>query len=81
MRITDIVFKYHGRGKNDIEFTPHDADETADPKYYGFATPDGAFMIMKDTGGTAFRYYLGETTYEASWIARASLTYDYIYNL
>ena len=81
MKLTDIVFKIHRRGDSAVELMPHDADEASDPKYYGFAHPDGGFMIMEDTGGTAFRYYIGRNAYQAAWAGRAGLSYDYIYNL
>jgi len=81
MKLTDIVFKVHSRGGSGVEFLTHDIDEVGDPKYYGMAHPDGGFLIIQDTGGTALRYYIGKDAYEASWTARAGLSYDYIYNL
>jgi len=81
MKLFDFTRQVHRTGGGDVEFLPHNADESGDPKYYGFASPDGSFMIMEDTGGTAFRYYIGRGTYAAAWSGRVALSYDYIYNL
>jgi len=79
-QLQDIVFKIHSRGGQTVSFLNHDTDESGTPMYYGFAHPDNGFMIMQVTT-TATRYYIGKDSYETAWAARASLSYDYIYNL
>lgn len=62
-------------------FQVSDIDESGDPKYYGFINNKGAWYILKDTGGTTFRYIKGDTNYTTNWTSRSGLTYDYFYNI
>ena len=81
MKLFDIARIIHRVGGSNVEFLVHDIDESGDPKYYGFAAPDGGFIVMEVTNDTAYRYYIGRGTYEAAWTGRAALSYDYVYNL
>lgn len=59
------------------DYKVSDVDEAADPKFYGFLRADGYWYVMRNTGGTAFRYAAGSTGYAAAWAGRASLSYGY----
>lgn len=55
-----------------------DADDAADPQYYGKLTVDGAWHILKiSSGGAVHRYAAGLKNYTTAWANRASLGYDY----
>lgn len=50
--------------------------------YYGFTNKNGAWLIMReDTQTSSFRYAKGETDFARSWSSRATLKYDYYFNL
>jgi hypothetical protein len=50
--------------------------------YYGFTNKDGAWLIMKqDSDSNSFRYAKGETSFPINWKDRATMKYDYYYNL
>ena len=59
------------------QYKASDTDATSDPQYYGFLRNDGAWYIMKVSGGNTFRYQIGGSDYAANWAARASLGYSY----
>ena len=53
-------------------------------KYYGYVDRDGGWYIMRKevgTGTATIRYYAGTTSYALSWIGKASLGYDYWFNI
>lgn len=65
-----------------------EADELSNPKYYGMVNKKGDWYILRDdTTGTSssssssFRYCYGQTDFPTNWTNRASLTYDYPYNI
>ena len=49
-------------------------------EYYGYTDKDGNWYIMQLTGTTA-RYCKGAESYTTNWTNRASLSYDYFYNI
>lgn len=50
--------------------------------YYGFTNKSGAWLIMKeDSDSNSFRYAKGDASFPSNWKARATLIYDYYYNL
>lgn len=69
------------------DFLIQDVDEAGNPAYYGFANRSGAWYIMQNTGDTTFRLATRQSVsdayrdYAAAWAARASLTYEYIYDV
>jgi hypothetical protein len=68
--------------KANIIYSIQDADESSDPRYYGYADITGACIIMEQTQSTgAHRYFVDKETYTTHWTNRASLTYDYIFNV
>ena len=65
-----------------IKYQISDQDNTGNPSYFGFASPTGSWYIMKqDTAANTYRYASGSTGYATNWTNRASLTYDYIFNI
>lgn len=61
-----------------------DKDDDASPNYYGFTDKEGNWYIMRETissGADTYRYTKGESNYDTNWTNRASLTYDYFYNV
>jgi len=80
MQNTQKAIQSYFRDNGEVELLAHDIDDSSDPQYYGYAHYSGAFMIVKVTSGT-YRYYKGRDTYATSWATRASLSYDYIFNL
>ena len=59
-----------------------DQDAASNPSYYGFVDVDGNWYIISINSATgATRYAKGLAgTYETSWAARTTLTYNYYYN-
>lgn len=78
------------KGLNDLQYDnslldsykPADIDEASDPKYFGFITINGQWYILRvnESAGT-LRYARGDGDYSTNWTNRASLTYDYLYNV
>lgn len=57
-------------------FKPANVDMNNDPKYYGFLSHDGRYVIQKEnTAAGTFHYYAGITGYTTAWTNRASLEY------
>lgn len=54
--------------------------DSGSPQYYGYADAEGAWYIMELTNTTG-RYVKGDSDYETNWTNRASLTYDYFFNV
>ena len=68
--------------KGEIPYHVHEADETSDPRYYGYLATNGSWVIMKQTISSGqHRYCIGKSSFSTNWTNRASLTYDYISNL
>jgi len=57
-----------------------DTDDASSTKYYGFTDVDGNWYILRESSN-AFRYSTGTTNYATNWNNRASLTYDYLFNV
>ena len=73
---------FHPLGGAQHSFYIHQADEASDPRYYGYTDHRGHWIIMKQTLSTGeHRYVSGKTSFPANWTNRASLSYDYFYNL
>lgn len=50
--------------------------------FYGFTNKSGAWLIMKeDSENNSFRYAKGDASFPNNWKTRATLKYDYYYNL
>ena len=50
--------------------------------FYGFTKQGGAwFILQEDTEAGSFRYVKGDANFTANWANRASLNYDYYYNV
>lgn len=50
--------------------------------FYGFTNKSGGWLIMKeDSENNSFRYAKGDASFPNNWKARATLKYDYYYNL
>ena len=61
-----------------FDYAISDEDSAGDPRYYGFLSPIGSWIIMKhDVAGLNYRYCTGKNGYVAKWTDRASLSYDY----
>ena len=61
----------------------HDLDESSSTlNYFGFVNDVGKWYILEYVSATTstFRISQNATNYTSGWAARASLTYDYIYN-
>lgn len=62
-----------------------DRDEAvSSPNYYGFIKKDGSWYIMRQTSSSGvytYRYVKGSSDYATNWTNRASLSYDYFYNI
>lgn len=57
-----------------------DTDDASATKYYGFTDIDGNWYILKESSST-YRYSTGTANYATNWTNRASLTYDYLFNV
>lgn len=61
-----------------------DKDDDGSPNYYGFTDSDGGWYVMKETvsaGNDTYRFAKGSADYAANWSNRASLSYDYFFNV
>lgn len=68
--------------KNGHTYYIHEVDESADPRYYGYADHMGSWIIMQQTIATgAHRYATGKSSFPTNWTGKAVLDYDYYYNL
>lgn len=62
-------------------------DDTGATKYYGYAKPNGAWYILRETSAGSYRYARGQRTessgsiFSDAWADRANLTYGYIYEV
>ncbi|GIW60589.1 MAG: hypothetical protein KatS3mg087_1655 [Patescibacteria group bacterium] len=82
LRVYDHTFKYHRKGGNEVVFEMHDYDDGGSVEYYGYVNEAGAWIIKKhDSTAKTFRFAAGQSDYSTNWGNRASLSYDYLYNL
>ena len=73
---------FHPLGGANIEYMVHQADESSDPRYYGYVDHRGAWIIMQQTIATgAHRYASGKSDFPTNWTGKAGLSYDYYNNL
>ena len=64
--------------KAQMDFIIHQADESSNPKYYGYLSGIGTWIIMQQNTATgAHRYAVGKTDFSTNWTGRAALSYDY----
>lgn len=76
MEIKDFRYILHQVGGQTVSFLPCRVDDTSDPKYYGFASVSGSWMIMRQTESIgAFQYCFGKRDFLTHWGNRAGLTY------
>jgi len=81
-RISLLPTDANGRAANDPlgHYKLSDADDSADPQYYGKVTAEGAWHILKiSAGGSTHRYAQGPDSYTTAWANRASIGYDYFH--
>lgn len=53
-----------------------------DPIYIGYTAKDGRWFIKEySTSAGTMRYFKGDSDYPTNWTGRASLVYDYFYNI
>lgn len=57
-----------------------EVDKSTSTKYVGFVDVDGNWYIMRAYNNT-YRYTAGSTNFVTNWGDRASLVYDYLYNV
>jgi len=80
--IQDRKYRYHNYGDREIVLLATDYDDDSNPKYYSYVSEDELWLIEKhDTTTKQVRYIFGKGSYETNWTNRASLSYDYYYNL
>ena len=74
---------FHVLGKNgSMMYYIHEADESSDPRYYGYVDHRGAWIIMEQTVATGVhRYANGKQDFPTNWTGKAGLSYDYYNNL
>ena len=61
-----------------------DMDTGGSPQYFGFVEAVGNWYIIQMSSGGAVRYARGDSNlnpYIPNWTNRATLTYDYFYNV
>ena len=64
--------------KDSKSYVVSDEDESSDPKYYGFLSYDGTWIIMEHTASSgSYRFASGHEDYTTNYTNRASLTYKY----
>ena len=62
-------------------YVTSDVDESSNPRYYGYLSNTGAWIIMEQNTATgAVRYAQGKSDYPTNYTGRTGLTYTY-YNL
>lgn len=58
-----------------------DGGEGVYPKYWGMAHYSGAYLIMKQTDASTYRFWTDREGYVAAWSVRGTLSYNYLFNL
>lgn len=64
-----------------VDYQICERDDSASTKYYGYAKMKGDWYIMRESSTGSYRYAKGTTSFATNWTNRASLTYDYIYEV
>lgn len=78
-----------GGGETDplVGYQITERDDAGSTKYYGYAKPNGAWYILRESSTGSYRYSKGERTNSAgaifadAWTDRVNLTYSYIYEV
>lgn len=83
MHITAKALETYYREQGLADYAIHDVDDTDEvyPKYWGSVHYSGAFIIMRQSDESTYRFYRDYDSYKTSWIARATLDYEYIFEL
>jgi hypothetical protein len=64
---------------NNMEFAVHEVDESSNPRYYGYVSHIGSWIIMRlNTTTGQHRYATGKINFATNWTNKATLTYKYI---
>ena len=63
-----------------VKYKTTDLDTTSATKYVGYTDVDGNWFI-KEITATTIRFVKGTSSYTTNWTNRASLTFDYFYNI
>lgn len=76
MDFLDYSFKLHKKGGHIVSYMPARQDPSGDPKYDGFLTENGSWLILERniTNGT-IKYKTGSSGFATAWAARASQTF------
>lgn len=76
-----LEFEYVGDPVDPLAcYRVSDMDDGAATKYYGYVDRYGNWYIIKMTS-TAVRYCADHEDYETNWGNRATLEYDYLFNV
>lgn len=84
MQIKDTSRKFNKKGGDVAIYEVSDEDISGTTEYYGYVNADGSWIIQKidrASNPSTLRYVGGVNSYSTSWANRASLSYDYYYNL
>ena len=70
---------FHVLGKNgSMMYYIHEADESADTRYYQYVDHRGAWIIMRQVISTGVhRYFAGKSDPATAWTNKATHSYDY----
>jgi len=72
----------HPLGGASLDFAIHEADESTNPRYYGYVDHRGLWIIMQQNKTTgSHRYASGKSSFSTNWTNRAALSYDYYNNI
>ena len=71
------------KGTPDLDgYAISEIDDAGNPAYYGYINKNGNWFIMQENvAAKTYRYAKGASDYTTNWTNRASLTYDYFYNV
>lgn len=78
LQIRDTTYILHTRGGHDEIFQLSDMDDSSDPKYFGYISSTGAYIIIQETTSAGTYRYAGALSgYTTAWTGRAALSYGY----
>lgn len=64
--------------KDSMPFIIHEANESADTKYYGYVSHIGSWIIQRLVTSTGVhRYAVGKADFATNWTGKGDLTYGY----
>lgn len=70
--------RFHVLSGKELTYLLHEANETSNPRYYGYVSHLGSWVIIRQNTSTGqTRYAVGKQNFSSAWTDKENQDYDY----